>query len=149
MAGARGAPKEKIVLWAHNGRVVFGGAGYKSTGRGSANGSDASITCSVRLAARRGVRHWLHQGQALRPRHLSRERRPTPACYSPDEKSCSVAEKQPFRGRVSDLKFSRYCDRIHTWCNVPRLPKRLELHLEWRHGGAPCSPGSQDSKTSC
>jgi len=36
------------------------------------------------------------------------------ACYSPDEKSCSVAEKQPFRGRVSDLKFSRYCDRIHT-----------------------------------
>src|SRR3954468_23424029 len=22
------------------------------------------------------------------------------ACYSPDEKSCSVAEKQPFRGRV-------------------------------------------------
>ena len=34
------------------------------------------------------------------------------------------------------------------WCNVPRLPQRLELHLEWRHGGAPCSPGSQESKTS-
>ena len=27
-------------------------------------------------------------------------RSPKSACYSPDEKSCSVAEKQPFRGRV-------------------------------------------------
>ena len=41
-------------------------------------------------------------------------RSPKSPCYSPDEKSCSVAEKQPFRGRVSDLKFSRYCDWIHT-----------------------------------
>ena len=32
------------------------------------------------------------------------------------------------------------------WCNVPRLPQRLALHLEWRHGSAPCSPGSQESK---
>jgi hypothetical protein len=36
----------------------------------------------------------------FQPVTATRRRSPKSMCYSPDEKSCSVAEKQPFRGRV-------------------------------------------------
>src|SRR5947208_5885166 len=59
---------------------------------------------------------------------------------------CSPAERQilrsGIRSRVRATRIGHICA-----CNVLRLPKWLALHLEWRQWGAPCSPGSQESKT--
>src|SRR3954469_8366230 len=61
------------------------------------------------------------------------------------KESCSPAERQllrsGIRSRVLETRIGHICA-----CNVLRLPLRLALHLEWRQWGAPCSPGSQESK---
>src|SRR4051794_39264035 len=59
---------------------------------------------------------------------------------------CSPAERQilrsGIRSKVLETRIGHICA-----CNVLRLPKWLALHLEWRQWGAPCSPGSQESKS--
>ena len=68
------------------------------------------------------------------------------ACYSPDEKSCSVAEKQPFRGRVP-IQSSRDTRSGPTLVQRSQAATEACTPLRVEPRRSPCSPGSQESIT--